>query len=234
MLAFSTVQLPEMVASQGRYLWRLPGGFDLGLPAWGILLQPLGFIGFFAASFAETKRAPFDLPEGESEIIGFFVEYSGMKFGMFLISEYMEVVILAAITTVVFLGGYHLPFGEEWLSRQAVFTSYPVLWGALLGMVFWMKVLLLVWIQLVIRWSFPRFRYDHIQTLGWKMLLPAGLINIFLSAAFVLWDPSLKALAVVGILEIGLVLAYTLSRPLPEQAPHAPLSPHGVPAAHPH
>ena len=93
------------------------GGFDIGLPAWGILLQPLGFVLFFAAAFAETKRAPFDAPEGESEIIGYFVEYSGMKFGLFMISEFVEVVVLSGVIAALFFGGYHLPFGGEWLSQ---------------------------------------------------------------------------------------------------------------------
>ena len=86
MIVFSTVQLPVMTDAQARYLWQAATDFDFGLPAWGIFLQPLGFVLFFAAAFAETKRAPFDVPEGESEIIGYFVEYSGMKFGMFMIS----------------------------------------------------------------------------------------------------------------------------------------------------
>src|SRR5581483_2269412 len=142
------------------------------------------------ASFAETKRAPFDLPEGESEIIGYFVEYSGMKFGMFMISEFVEVVVLAAMTVSLFLGGYHLPFGEQWLHRMTFFSQHEWVWGTLLGTVFWLKIIVLCWVQLIIRWTFPRFRYDQIQTLGWKMLLPAGLINLFVTGALVLWDPS--------------------------------------------
>src|SRR5215471_16608009 len=88
MIAFTTVQLPVMLDGQARYLWQLSRDFDFGLPAWGIFLQPTAFVLFFAAAFAETKRTPFDLPEGDSEIIGYFVEYSGMKFGMFMISEF--------------------------------------------------------------------------------------------------------------------------------------------------
>ena len=221
MLAFSTVQLASnpvagtvgMTDAQAFYLWRFtaPGGFDLGLPAWGIFLQPAGFVLFFAAAFAETKRAPFDVPEGESEIIGYFVEYSGMKFGMFMISEFIEVVVLSGVTAAIFFGGYHLPIGEEWLRGPPLFQSNPWLWGAFLGTVFWIKVILLCWLQLTIRWTFPRFRYDQIQTLGWKILLPAGLVNVFLSGALILWDPTLRLLAIAGLLELTLVTLLTLS-----------------------
>jgi NADH-quinone oxidoreductase subunit H len=209
MLAFSTVQLPAMIDAQARYLWRTGGDFDFGLPAWGIFLQPAGFVLFFAAALAETKRAPFDVPEGESEIIGYFVEYSGMKFGMFMIAEFVEVVVLSGVTAAIFLGGYHLPFGEQWLSQLSPFKEHPWIWGTLLGTIFWVKVLLLCWLQLTIRWTFPRFRYDQIQTLGWKMLLPVGLLNVFISGALVLWDPSLRALAIVGLAEIAAVLILT-------------------------
>ncbi|MFP2931838.1 complex I subunit 1/NuoH family protein [Pyxidicoccus sp. 3LG] len=227
-LAFSSVQLPAIVgdigsgltgngSGQAQYLWRTDGAFDLGVPAWGFILQPLGFLGFFAASFAETKRAPFDLPEGESEIIGYFVEYSGMKFGLFMISEFVEVVVLAGVTTALFFGGHHLPFGGEWLASQAIFQEHGWLLGAILGTVFWLKVVFLIWVQLLIRWTFPRFRYDQIQSLGWKILLPMALVNVFLSGALVLWDPSLRALAVVGILEIGVLVVLTLTQKAPAE-----------------
>ena len=221
-LAFSSVQLPAIIGDlavagaeatgQARYLWRTEGGFDFGLPAWGFILQPIGFIGFFAASFAETKRAPFDVPEGESEIIGYFVEYSGMKFGLFMISEFVEVVVLAGVTTALFFGGHHLPFGGEWLASQPLMQEHGWLYGTILGTVFWVKVVFLIWVQLVIRWTFPRFRYDQIQTLGWKILLPLGLANVFVSGALVLWDPSLRALAVAGLLEIGVLMVLTMTK----------------------
>lgn len=218
MIAFSTVQLPQLVDGQAHYLWQFSQGFDLGLPAWGIFLQPTGLVLFFAAAFAETKRAPFDLPEGESEIIGYFVEYSGMKFGLFMISEFVEVVVLSAITTSIFFGGYHLPFGEQWLSRQTAIAEHPWVLGVVLATAFWIKVIILCWFQLAIRWTFPRFRYDQVQALGWKMLLPAGLLNVFVTGALVLWDPSLRALAVVGLLEIAVVVALTArAQPEPEQ-----------------
>jgi len=231
MLAFSTVRIPELIAGQTQYLWgnSVPGWGDLGLPAWGIILQPVGFLCFFAAAFAETKRAPFDVPEGESEIIGYFVEYSGMKFGLFMISEFAEVVILSAIITAVFLGGWHLPIYDHTLAETLanLQRSSPT-WGAIFGgalyaTIFWVKVILLCYVQLAIRWTFPRFRYDQIQSLGWKILLPLGLANLFISGALVLIDPSLRYLAVLGLLEIGFLLALTLR---PKEAPaHVPQAP---------
>lgn len=234
MMTFSTVKLFDMTEGQAQYLWRFGDG-DLGFPAWGIFLQPIGFLLFFAAAFAETKRAPFDVPEGESEIIGYFVEYSGMRFGLFMISEFVEVVVLAAICTAIFFGGWHLPFGETWLYSQ-FFTGGQALyehqwiWGAFLGSVFWLKVLVLCWVQLLIRWTFPRFRYDQIQTLGWKMLLPAGLANVFITGALLLWDPSMRYLAVFGLLVIGVIIAMTTLGNHAEEEAHG----HGGHGADPH
>ncbi len=244
MMAFASVRLPELIAGQTLYLWG--GATDLGssgqlafgIPAWGIFLQPIGFVVFFTAAFAETTRAPVDVPEGESEIIGYFVEYSGMKFGLFMISEFAEVVILAAITTAIFLGGWHIGFfGDAWLTRNM--AGSPILLGALYATIFWIKVLVLCYVQLAIRWTFPRFRYDQIQTLGWKILLPQALANLFITGALLLLDPSLRTLAIVGFLEIGFVLALALRRGDKDVAhgadePHLPTDTHGhAPAAVP-
>jgi NADH-quinone oxidoreductase subunit H len=227
MVAFSTVQLPVMIGSasagtgQAQYLWEVNVfGLDFGLPAWGLFLQPVGFLLFFAASFAETKRAPFDVPEGESEIIGYFLEYSGMKFGTFMISEFIEVVVLSALIAAIFLGGWHLGFADQWLA-QTLGHSHPVWYGAFCGMVFGLKILFLCWFQLIVRWTFPRFRYDQIMTLGWKILLPLGLANLFVSAALVLLDPTLHWLAVVGLLEIAAVVGLTLTTKATTPQPEA-------------
>ena len=216
MIAFSTVKLAGadgMSDLQAAYLpgWSTSiGGFDLGVPQWGILLQPIGFILFFAAAFAETKRAPFDVPEGESEIIGYFVEYSGMKFGLFMIAEFVEVVVLSGVLIAIFFGGPYLPFGNLWL-KSLFNEDWQWLYGSILGTVFWLKVVLLCYLQLAIRWTFPRFRYDQIQSLGWKILLPLGLANVFISGALILWDPSLKWLAIAGGVEILVLIALTLT-----------------------
>jgi NADH-quinone oxidoreductase subunit H len=228
MMAFSSVRLPDLIQGQTLQLWGTGDelGFlgKVGIPAWGFLLQPVGFIVFFAAAFAETKRAPFDVPEGESEIIGYFVEYSGMKFGLFMISEFAEVVILSAITTAIFLGGWNFGFAFDSTLNRAL-AGQGWLLGAIYATWFWVKVLILCYIQLAIRWTFPRFRYDQIQTLGWKILLPLALANLFISGALLLLDPSLKALAIVGFLEIAFVVALAMPRSKPEAG-------HGADDAH--
>ncbi len=215
MIAFSTVQLGGdggMTAQQGAYLWKFDlGGLDVGVPAWGFVLQPVGFLIFFAAAFAETKRAPFDAPEGESEIVGYFLEYSGMQFGMFMISEFIEVVILGTVLVAVFFGGYHLGIGDEALASWG--ATRPILYGAICGTVFWLKVIFLCYVQLAVRWSFPRFRYDQIQTLGWKILLPAGLLNVFVSGALILWDPTLRWLALFGFAELAVLVFLVVTQP---------------------
>ena len=237
MVAFSTVQLPVLIGSaatgtgQAQYLWEgSVGGLDFGLPAWGIFLQPVGFLLFFAAAFAETKRAPFDVPEGESEIIGYFLEYSGMKFGTFMISEFIEVVILSALIAAIFLGGWHFGFAGDVALAQGLGTSHPVLYGALCTTVFALKVVFLCWFQLIVRWTFPRFRYDQIMTLGWKILLPLGLTNLFVSAALVLLDPSLHWLAIAGLLEIAVLVGLTLTSKAKRPGPASALA-HPLPAA---
>ena len=231
MIAFSTVKLADsdgMSVMQMQYLWSTKlGGLDVGLPAWGIFLQPLGFLLFFAAAFAETKRAPFDTPEGESEIVGYFLEYSGMQFGMFMISEFVEIVVLSGVLTAIFFGGWALPFGNEALSAMPVMKQYPILLGAIFGTVFWLKVILLIYLQMVIRWTMPRFRYDQIQKLGWQILLPVGLGNLFISGALILWDPSLRALAVFGFVVIGIVTFLTLTAPKQVREEEAAAADHG-------
>ena len=219
LIAYRSLRLDEMVLAQGEAA--------LGpVSAIGFLLQPVGFLIFFASAFAETKRAPFDLPEGESEIVGYFVEYSGMKFGVMLLSEFVEIVILSGLVTALFLGGWHpvvIP-GE-------VFRSWfgsPLLYGAVSGAIFMAKMVVLCWLQLTIRWLLPRFRYDQIQTLCWKMLLPASLANVFVTGAAVLLDPSLELLTWIGVGEIVLLSALTVAA---GRAPAPAAEAHGAHAA---
>jgi NADH-quinone oxidoreductase subunit H len=211
-MAYQSLRLEEMVQAQGHLLW----GF---LPALGFFLQPIGMLVFFVSAFAETKRAPFDLPEGESEIVGYFVEYPGMKFGMMFLAEFIEVVVLAAITAAIFFGGWHPVFFEETLRSWA--GEGTVAWAAICAGAFLGKILLLCWLQLVIRWTLPRFRFDQIQKLCWKILLPITLANVFITAAAILVDPSLELLAAIGLVEIVAIVVVTAAASKKAEAPAA-------------
>jgi NADH-quinone oxidoreductase subunit H len=136
---------------------------------WGILVQPLAFILFLTAGAAVTKRTPFDLPEGESEIVGYHVEYSGMKFGMFLITDFIESIVVSGIIAALFLGG--------WLIPGLDLPSMGLLGGVLMIASFTVKVLALLFLLMQIRWTLPRFRFDQLLDLGWKNLLPLSLVN---------------------------------------------------------
>ncbi len=162
--------------------------------AWGIFVQPVAFFLFFTASVAESKRIPFDIPEGESEIVaGYFTEYAGMKFAMFFFAEYIAVVTSAGLMSAIFLGGWDLPFlyrdglhvaiGGTVLFEQALPHVLVVVVGAL-GFV--LKTLTLCWLQLMIRWTLPRFRYDQLMRLGWRKLLPASLANVLATGLIVM------------------------------------------------
>lgn len=136
---------------------------------WGIVVQPLAFILFLTAGAAITKRTPFDLPEGESEIVGYHVEYSGMKFGMFLMTDFFESIVVCGLITSLFLGGWLIPG----LDLQAM----GLLGGVLMLASFTVKVMLLLFLLMQIRWTLPRFRFDQLLDLGWKNLLPLSLFN---------------------------------------------------------
>jgi NADH-quinone oxidoreductase subunit H len=198
MIAYRTLRLEEMVIAQGQ-------GVLGPVPALGILLQPVGFLVFFASAFAETKRAPFDLPEGESEIVGYFLEYSGMQFGLMFLAEFVEIVILSAVVTAVFLGGWHPILFEGWLRAHLT----PLAFGAVAGGAFLAKTIVVIWLQMTIRWLLPRFRYDQIQKLCWKVLLPVSLANVFVTAAAVLIDPSLQLLMWIGVATLVAIAAIT-------------------------
>ena len=162
---------------------------------WLWLWQPVGLILFFTAAIAETKRAPFDIPEGEPEIIGYFVEYSGMRWGIFFLAEFIEIVFISAVVATVFFGGWQVPFLDAdgfrifgYLDPAGVWTNGWVMhlphWAvvSLQFAAFGVKVILLCWFQLLIRWTLPRFRADQLMNLGWKLLLPLSLANIMVTA----------------------------------------------------
>lgn len=144
---------------------------------WYIFYQPLGFIVFLVSGIAENNRAPFDLPEAESELVaGFHTEYSGMRWSLFFMAEYAAMIVVSAIATSVFLGGWYFPF--TW--RLA--ANYPQLFVAVSLVVFLVKMAFLLYLYFWLRWTFPRYRYDQLMDLGWKWMLPAALLNITLTS----------------------------------------------------
>ena len=212
-IVFGTLRLDEMVVAQGMAPAALRTAVAGGtgdtsllfgwLPAWGFIFQPAGVLLFLVAAMAEIKRAPFDTPEGESEIIGYFLEYSGLKSGLFLIAEYAETVVIAGIVTSIFLGGYHIPWLEPvlWRATNGLFGLGGQIWLAVLQtFAFIVKMLLVIWVMFLARWAFPRFRYDQIMRLGWKMMLPISLANVVISAGIFLGFGT-EGLAVMGIVE---------------------------------
>jgi NADH-quinone oxidoreductase subunit H len=139
---------------------------------WFVLFQPVAFGIFMITALAETNRAPFDLPEAEAELVaGFHTEYSSMKFGLFFLGEFANVISISCIAVTLFLGGWNGP----WLPDSLKFLWFFAKLGALLFFFIW------------VRWTFPRLRYDQLMNLGWKVLLPISLANVLLTAVFVWW-----------------------------------------------
>jgi NADH-quinone oxidoreductase subunit H len=168
-LTYGTLDLYEMVTAQQGLI----GGV---LPAWGVFTQPLTFVILFIVGMAETKRGPFDLPESESELVaGYFTEYSGMKFLVFWLGEFAEIALFALLISLLFFGGWDIPF---------VKLPEGTWWAALLGHIALMtKVVFFCVLQIVIRWTLPRFRYDQLMNLGWKGLLPLSIANLMVYGA---------------------------------------------------
>jgi NADH-quinone oxidoreductase subunit H len=192
-MTYGTLDLQAMARAQGAGLGSFLGFGRVvldWLPAWGIFYQPLAFLIFFAAGIAESKRIPFDLPESESELIsGYYTEYSGGKQATFMFSDFAEVVLVSALVTTIFFGGWQIPF----LTRDGF--AFP--WGGHLALphllivvaqvvAFLVKVLFFNWFQILIRWTLPRFRYDQLMRLGWKVLLPLALANVLVTAVVIL------------------------------------------------
>jgi NADH-quinone oxidoreductase subunit H len=178
-MIYGTMDLQELVRGQGKNL----GGW---IPRWGIVVQPVAFFVFLTAALAETKRAPFDLPEGESEIIGYFVEYSGMKFGMFFLADFLETIMVACLATTLFLGGWQVPYLMP--------DGFHFPWGATLPVPQWtyvlfgvasfsIKVVVFCLLFMQVRWTLPRFRYDQLMRLGWLGLFPISVVNVLVTAS---------------------------------------------------
>jgi NADH-quinone oxidoreductase subunit H len=146
---------------------------------WFFLYQPLGLFIFLLSGIAENNRAPFDLPEAESELVaGFHTEYSGMRWSLFFMAEYAAMVVISAIAVTVYLGGWYFPF----VHRLTEARGYHNLYVILSILVFMTKVAVLLYLYFWLRWTLPRFRYDQLMDIGWKWMIPSALINIILSA----------------------------------------------------
>jgi len=186
-MIYGTLDLQEITRGQGELLW----GW---VPKWGVLVQPVGLLLFLIAGIAETKRIPYDIPEGESEIVGYFVEYSGMKFGMFYFTDFLETILIASLTTTLFFGGWQVPylyragFYFPWIEGgNLAALMLPHLAVTLIQVgAFILKVSFFCWLFMTIRWTLPRFRYDQLMHLGWKIVFPLSLLNLLVTAACLL------------------------------------------------
>jgi NADH-quinone oxidoreductase subunit H len=155
--------------AQSDYWWILG---VIPIPRWFLFLQPIGFLIYMCAGVAETNRAPFDFPEAEQELVaGYHTEYSSMSFALFFLAEYVNMVTVSAVATSLYLGGWLGPFLPDWLGW---------IW-------FLVKVFLLLFFYVWMRWTLPRYRYDQLMEFGWKWLLPAAVLNLIATAALVLW-----------------------------------------------
>lgn len=151
---------------------------------WNIILQPVGFIIFLISAFAETNRTPFDLPEAEQELVGgYHTEYSSMKFALFFLAEYANVIVSSSMITTLYLGGWQFPYLQN-------IGLPPMLVSIIQILTFAAKVTLLVLFFIWVRWTVPRFRYDQLMNLGWKYMLPLGIANLVITAIVILFMKS--------------------------------------------
>jgi NADH-quinone oxidoreductase subunit H len=169
-----TLSLGEIVQQQGAPLFGISGA------SWNIVYQPLGFLLFLICSFAECNRTPFDLPESENELVGgYHTEYSSMKLGFYLFAEYTNMFISSAIMSALYFGGYNFPFMDQLGLPHNVVTILGTLF-------FFGKIFMFIFLFMWVRWTLPRFRYDQLMRLGWKMLIPLALINIIITGLLII------------------------------------------------
>ncbi len=168
LMVTQSLSLKEIVAQQS------------GFVNWNIWAQPLGFIIFMVCAFAECNRVPFDLPECETELVGgYHTEYSSMKLGLYMFSEYINMFVSSALMASLYFGGYNFPFMNDMGLSANMITIIGVV-------AFFIKILLFIFFFMWVRWTLPRFRYDQLMNLGWKMLIPLAIANIVLTGVFTL------------------------------------------------
>ncbi|MFN7262428.1 MAG: complex I subunit 1/NuoH family protein [Pseudobdellovibrionaceae bacterium] len=191
-MMYGTFNLTEMISQQqGTLNFQFLGNTisSTWLPNWGIFYQPLAAVIFFAATFAESNRLPFDLAEGEAELVaGFHVEYGGFKMLLFFIGEYGHMLVASALMATFFFGGWGIPYVsvdevQTWAAALVgAGTSASLLTGLVHFLMFSFKLALFLWIFIHVRWTLPRFRYDQLMELGWKTMLPWALFNTVLTS----------------------------------------------------
>jgi NADH-quinone oxidoreductase subunit H len=182
-----------------------------GFLSWNIWSQPIGFIIFIVCAFAECNRTPFDLPECETELIGgYHTEYSSMKLGFYLFSEYINMFISGAVMATLYFGGYDYPFNEVVEAQFGQNIAALVGVGALMG-----KALFFVFVFMWVRWTLPRFRYDQLMNLGWTGLIPISMFNVVWTGLSILipitfnlpaWTSIVVSWSGIGVLLIGLII----------------------------
>src|ERR1043165_7928436 len=171
-----SLSLREIVSQQH-------GFWSDGYFTWNFFKQPVGFVIFLTCAFAELNRAPFDLPECESELnMGYHQEYSSMKLGFYLFAEYINMFISSTILITLFFGGYNFPFMD-----QVQGAVHPLLFSAICIMVLMTKVVFMILFIMAVRWTLPRFRYDQLMKLGWKSLIPLALVNMLVTGVVILF-----------------------------------------------
>ncbi|MBC7914429.1 MAG: NADH-quinone oxidoreductase subunit NuoH [Pyrinomonadaceae bacterium] len=172
LMVTQTLSLKEIAAQQS-------GFWSDGWFSWMVFKQPLGFLIFLICAFAECNRTPFDLPESENELVGgYHTEYSGFKLGAYLFAEYINMFVSGAVMSTLYFGGYNFPFMNDLGLPQNVITILGVLF--LFGKIFFF-IFFFMWV----RWTVPRFRYDQLMNLGWKVLIPLGIANIVLTGIWI-------------------------------------------------
>jgi NADH-quinone oxidoreductase subunit H len=196
LMLYQTLNFSDMIELQKGPLHFMFFGKEIlipFLPNWGIFYQPLGFLLFATAAFAETNRLPFDLPEAEGELVaGYHTEYGGLKMLLFYIGEYGHMMVASAVMVTFYFGGYELPFSLTESLTGAVRGAFSsvnlgnVMAALVMHVVMLLKILFFLWVFIWVRWTLPRFRYDQLMDLGWKTMLPWSLANVLLTAYLVL------------------------------------------------
>ncbi|QJD77593.1 NADH-quinone oxidoreductase subunit NuoH [Spirosoma rhododendri] len=185
---------------------------------WNVFTQPLGFIIFLTCSFAECNRTPFDLPECETELVGgYHTEYSSMKLGLYLFSEYINMFVSSAFISALYFGGFHYPFMNE--VNGALENSLGAITGhnlatALGFLVFFGKILFFIFFFMWVRWTLPRFRYDQLMNLGWKIFIPLSILNVVITGAGLLYNFKYSSWLIAIVM---IVLAVTSQAKAPKQ-----------------